>query len=81
VPFMDKVLLIEWGDAVSVDEWTPRTEIALPPSKVLSVGFLIEETETHYTLALNVDTVSDSASCIMTIPKGMIKKVKRLKTI
>lgn len=76
---MDKILKIEWGDAVSSDDWTPRNEIDLPPSKIISVGILIKETRSYYTLALNHDTVSDGASCIMTIPKGMVRKVKVLK--
>lgn len=68
-----KVEIIEWDDAASLDEWTDIAEIEAVGHRIVSVGFVLEESETAVVLALNIDTVSEKTSCVMFIPKGMIR--------
>lgn len=72
------IVLIEWIDATSRDHWESLSE-KLTPNTILSCGFLIDQTEKYYTLAVNVDLDADTCSCSMTIPKGMVVKVKTIK--
>lgn len=74
---MKDIYVVSWHDAVSMDSWEDD-KINLPPHLILSVGFLISIEETHIVLALNNDIDSDSISCIMSIPKNMILKMKKL---
>lgn len=72
-------LLCKWMDACSFDDWTDREESDTPPCEVHSVGILVVIEEKYITLALNHDTVNDKLSCLMTIPTGMIKSIKKLR--
>lgn len=72
-------LLVVWKDAVSFDDWIDREESDTPPAEVHSVGILVIEEEKYITLALNHDTINDKLSCLMTIPKGMIQNIRKLK--
>lgn len=78
-----KLVLVEWHDAFTSDCcWTPLKEIDLdlPPEPVLcyTVGFILYDTDDAITLSMTMSH-SDVAS-LWTIPKGMIKKIKKLGT-
>jgi hypothetical protein len=67
-------VFIIWEDAVSVDEWTPFTDINIDNETLIhTAGFLIEENDKRLAVAVNIDTENESASCIMIIPKNMIR--------
>jgi hypothetical protein len=76
---MNKMVLIEWKDAESADSWTPANEIDHDYALIKSVGWLINENKKTVTLALNHDTKNEAYSCILKIPKGMIKSRKIIK--
>lgn len=71
-----------WDDATSLSQgWKNKDEFAkeeLVPEIVLSVGFVVKETDDHLILAMDTDSDGDHASRSQ-IPKGMIKKIKVLK--
>lgn len=65
---------IQWGDAFSIDAWTPVEEaIDGDYELVESIGFLLSENDDSVTLCLNLREEAGIVSCVMTIPKGMIK--------
>lgn len=71
-------VFVIWLDAFSEDAWVPEDEAKIRPCEIHSVGMIVEHTAEHMTLALNHDTFNQNFSCIMTIPIGMIQRVKRL---
>lgn len=76
---MNKIVLIEWNDAESLDSWTPTNEIDHGAALVKSVGWLLNDGKKTVTLALNHDTKNGAYSCIIKIPKGMIKSKRIIK--
>lgn len=67
-----------WDDATDLPTgWS--AEVPEPePALVLSVGFLINETDEHIVLALDVDA-SGNHNGRSQIPKGMVKQRKTLR--
>lgn len=72
--------LVEWIDAESIDEWTFNADVDHSIAPVKSIGWLIFESHESVTLALNWDTKNEAYSCMMKIPRGMIVKIKKLKS-
>lgn len=73
-------IYVEWDDAYSMDEWTDKDKIETKDTYLIkSVGILVEQNEHKIILALNHDTESDAVSCVMTIPLGMVKTIRKLK--
>lgn len=72
-----KIVLVEWLDAVSLDEWTDRLE-PLEPVLCISAGILLLKDKHHIKIAVNYIPETDQASCVMTIPIGMVKSIKYL---
>jgi hypothetical protein len=71
---------VEWDDAYSLDEWTEKDKVQSDqPYLIKSVGILVEQNDNKIILALNHDTESDAVSCVMTIPFGMVKTLRKLK--
>lgn len=78
----NEFFFVKWMDAVSVDDWSDRTEAQNTDLvEVHSVGILIYQDETKITLALNHDIDNDKCSCVMTIPTGMIVSMQKLNPI
>jgi len=75
---MYPIVVISWLDAVSRDEWTHLSD-PLPPTPIMSAGYLINESADHYTIAVNIDVSNNNSSCTMTIPKGMVTNVEVVK--
>lgn len=78
--FKNKLVLVEWLDAESIDEWTSEELVDHSTAKILSAGWMIKEGKDSISLALNHDTKNGSYSCIMKIPAGMVQKIKLLKS-
>lgn len=71
---------VDWIDAFSVDPWTPAEEISeADPCLIVSVGIVVSIDKLNLVLALNIDPAADTVSCVMNIPRGMVKKIRRLK--
>lgn len=68
------MILIEWTDAESIDEWTQKSEIDHGSALIKSVGWILNENKKTVTLALNYDTKNDAYSCIIKLPIKMITK-------
>lgn len=69
-----KPVLVIWQDAASIDEWGSEADAASEVCPLIhSVGLLISKDSEKITLALNHDTATDSISCVMLIPSGMVK--------
>jgi hypothetical protein len=73
-----EVILIEWQDAASTDDWHSRKKSDPSLATIYSVGIKIEETKNIITLALNLDTDNDHISCRMDIPKSCITRRRKL---
>lgn len=72
-----KILLVEWVDADSDDEWKELSDIELTMPVVKTVGWLLAQDNDIIVLGQNVATDGD-ISCYMRIPKGWIKKTTTL---
>jgi len=70
-----EIIYIQWRDAVSEAGWenVEKAETHL----VLSIGFLISETVEDICIAAAIS--NDQSNSRMQIPKGMIKRIKRVK--
>lgn len=71
---------VKWMDAFSVDEWTHLDDaLKVEPCLIVSVGIMIQETDSFIAMAVSHDTVNDNYSCIKVIPNGMINSIRELK--
>lgn len=71
---------VEWADSTSFSthRWRDIAESKqLTPATIVSVGILLAETKTHIVLTGSLD--EDHASGCHTIPRGCIKRMRRLK--
>lgn len=66
-----KIEYIKWLDARGVSTgWEHKEEITMDLSEVVSVGYVIEETEQKIVVAPNMDTTdSPQVAGVMAIPK------------
>ena len=69
---------IEWDDAAGLRHGWESSIEKLEPQTVLSVGFLLKETDDHIVIAQDVDAEGQHNGRSQ-IPKGMIKKIKVIK--
>ena len=68
-----EMVWIEWADAVSIDDWEDKEEVAGCPI-VRSCGFLLKEDDDAIALALNHDVANDRVSCAIIIPKVLVRR-------
>ena len=73
---MDRqVVMLEWQDACSVDEWSDEVEARVARlASIVSVGFLVAEHEDRIVLALNWDSDNKSYSQFIAVPKPWVLK-------
>jgi len=72
-----KIVKVTWNDACSRAGWEWRkNKDPLTPLPCISVGFLLSKTKKYVTLAQNLN--KNQVGEQITIPRGMIKKIKRL---
>ena len=78
-PFQSYDLVeVIWDDAAGLkDGWTAKHE-KVEPYIVLSVGFLLRETDDHILIAQDIDA-DGSHNGRTQIPRGMVKKLRLLR--
>lgn len=77
-----KICMVEWVDSSSRHGWHDRDELLKDTSLMMSitVGILTRETNDLVALAFSVgDHGKGDFQCEMTIPKVVIKRMRRLK--
>ena len=80
---MDKLVLVEWVDALDQENGWISKETALKATAmtVISVGFIFNETDEFITLIADKDknpNEDSEVSRVTTIPKACIKKTSAL---
>jgi hypothetical protein len=76
-----KAVLVDWIDSTSFSthRWRDLGESKqLTPSKIQSVGFLVAEGKSFITLTGSLCEENNASGC-MTIPRGCITRMRRLK--
>ena len=74
-----KFVEIHWDDAASSSEWRKRDELPTVMGCVTR-GWLLYEDDNQVTLAATLQKVNDGeVGELISIPQGMVKKMKRLK--
>ena len=76
-----KAVIVDWVDSCSFGRqaWRPREESEqITPSNIQSVGFVLTEDKTRIVLTGSLDE-EDHASGCHTIPRGCIRRMRRLK--
>ncbi len=76
-----KIEIVKWKDALSIDPWTPASEVTPIFHEIVTVGMLIGEDEEVATFSLNYDTDGENYSCFIHIPKSMILSRKKLGSV
>lgn len=80
------LLFIEWSDAGTINRWEEMEDLLRELHKsdaesFFTVGFLIRETKEWISVAQTVNYLDgklERATEIMSIPRGMIKKIKKV---
>ena len=74
-----KPVLIEWIDAVSVDEWTDISEaIDLQPHTISTLGWLVTEDDTKVVVACSWDRDREGVAGYWAIPKTWLIFMKEI---
>ena len=76
------MVLVEWVDSCSPSRvWgTAESLRTYNPVTVKSVGFLVKDDKRGITIVQGLGAESDPDACLpMAIPRGCVKKIKRLK--
>jgi hypothetical protein len=73
-------LLVEWIDAYSSSEWMSEEDAMKRPKEIdcLTMGFFLAEDDEIVRLSSSIGKEGCMRD-LMIIPKGMIKKIKRLR--
>lgn len=67
------LVIIEWSDIVSYDDWHEREEAKeLPPANATSVGWFINSDDEVIRIT---STVADNAHNVLVIPKSVVKRI------
>ena len=73
-----KMVLVEWNDSFFTHGWRGKDEFRdLGIAPCVSVGVVVSEDDNKITLVLSMGEENYADS--MTIPKGCIKRIRRLK--
>lgn len=67
-----KIVVIKWQDAQSEDSWIDLESVRPELADIITVGLLIKESKTVYSVALNYDSTNKKYSCLMSIPKKWV---------
>lgn len=74
-----KIVVIDWVDSVRAFDWTLIEDVDDKSLDCISVGFLLNETKEHVTIAQNYGSVPKQVCNLITIPKCSIKNIKEIK--
>ena len=69
---------VVWIDAESSDEWEDIEGVDRHCKEIITIGHLIEDSELHLVLAMNLDLYNDCCSMTMTIPNHWIEAIEEL---
>lgn len=72
---INHLIEVEWIDSSGTSEWLFHKEVfSIPPNKISSIGYLLEETEDYLVLVQSIGSDKDNLQYqgTMTIPKGCI---------
>ena len=75
------LVIIEWGDAWSGSHWVDLNHDVARASKIISVGYLMEENKDGYLITGRVDRDNNDVGNRSFIPRGMVQKITRLKKL
>lgn len=70
-----KLVRVEWTDAFAGAGWT---KVFLPPTTVLTVGWLAHEDVEYIVVSNSWDPDGGEFNCSMSIPRGMIETMETL---
>lgn len=72
--------VVKWVDSCSPRTWTPRSDLkGYLPSSIVSVGFVVDEGETHLTIAGHWSP--ECVDGILCIPKAAITSRRVLRRV
>lgn len=72
---------VTWIDSEAINTWHELFELSNDLEEIHTVGILVHEDEQKYLLALSYAPDVESINAAMWIPKGSVKRVKKLCTI
>lgn len=74
------LVMINWQDACSFDSWVTLDQAKTQTlANVVSVGWVLEETDSHIVIIPNVCPENDTGFGTFAIPKPWIKKMTLLR--
>jgi len=71
-----KIVLVEWDDSASISTWTSR-DMSVHIDPCVSIGILKKEDDKEIEIVPNL--TEDLKLSPIAIPKGTIKRIRRLK--
>lgn len=72
--------IVKWHDAYSSDDdWRNPKKADVKPLLMITTGKLVKQSKHNYCFAQTVNTTNGEAAMLMTIPRGMIIKAKRVR--
>jgi len=74
------LVMVEWDDAESTSDWMGADTFKAERLACRSVGWLLEDLDRYVVVAGTVayQAGSDDVRCVMTIPRGCIRTMRRL---
>lgn len=74
------ILEIDWEDTCTTQGWCSNRRLkGGKPARCRTVGYLFEETKSYVSVGISIDRRNESWMDTQTIPRGCIKKIKRIK--
>jgi hypothetical protein len=74
-----KTVVIDWVDSVRAFDWTLIEDVDEKSLDCISVGFLLNETKEHVTIAQNYGIKPEQVCNLITIPKCSIRNIREIK--
>ena len=74
-----KAIYIEWNDACTSEGWLNAEEDAFNTSKIITVGFLVEENSEQIVISASHSETTGNVLSVTVIPKGWIRKRRNIK--
>lgn len=74
---------IEWIDPTVITDWTESDDIDIDKEMtktIKSTGYLIDETQSNYLIALSVDIIDGvmKINCAKILPKSVVKSIRNI---
>ena len=72
---MKKIVEIHWNDSQGSSGWTHELDRQVTAAPIVTLGWLLEETEDTYSVACHWDEGNNSSHAPLTIPKSCVTDV------